>query len=80
MHRKTTQGTELVWKLGRLKAHEQRMLHYKIKAVKPVKRMNLPSASVTAKYFDKIIIKGSNYVAVYSKENVPTSVQVNLSE
>jgi len=78
--RKTSNGIELTWKLGRLKSYEQRILHYKIKPKKLIKKMNLPSATVTAKYFNKTIIKKSNRVAVYSKKNIPSTLAVEISE
>ena len=76
--RKVSGGTELVWKIGRLKANEQRVLHYKIKPVSPVSRMNLPRAGITAKYFDNLIAKRSNYVLVYSKDREPAIIPVEI--
>lgn len=61
--RKTENESELIWKLGRLKPKEERVLHYKIKTIVGViGAIALPRAAVSGKAGEKTIIRKSNTV------------------
>ena len=79
--RKTHSGTEVVWKIGDLKPHEQRVLHYKIKPIKKFRgRKHLAKASLIAKFGDNIVKKASNLVSIYTEGNEPSIVPVDISK
>ncbi|MBU3904921.1 MAG: hypothetical protein KJ906_02090 [Nanoarchaeota archaeon] len=79
--RKTHSGIEVIWKIGDLKPHEQRVLHYKIKPIKMFKgRKHLPKASLIAKFAEKTIKKVSNLVSIYTEGNEPSIVPVDISK
>jgi len=66
--RKIAEGTELVWRIGKLRSGEERVLHYKIKPSKEhYGDLDLPLAAVRAKHDDKSIIKHSNVVELHGK-------------
>ncbi len=59
--KKTHDGIELTWRLGKLKQHEERVLSYKIKAlVGIIGSATLPQAEVKFKFKDKVQVKKSN--------------------
>ncbi len=66
--RKVVEGIELVWRIGKLKKHEERVLHYKIKSIKDFAgRVHLPSAHVKAEYEDgKQLMRKSNRLLMHS--------------
>jgi predicted RNA-binding protein with PUA domain len=79
--RKVDGGTEIVWKVGDLKPHEQRVLHYKMKCVKPFKgRKHLVKASLVAKFGDKNLVRHSNFVSIYSEGHEPSSLAVEINK
>jgi len=79
--RKVAEGTEIVWKIGDLKPHEQRVLHYKMKAVKPFRgRKHLEKASLVAKFGDKTVTRNSNFVTIYSEGHEPSSLAVEIDK
>lgn len=79
--RKVHEGTEVVWKIGDLKAHDQRVLHYKIKPSHGLRgRKHLPKATVLAKYGEKIVKRNSNLVSIYSKGNEPSMIPVEITK
>ncbi|MFQ6009665.1 MAG: NEW3 domain-containing protein [Candidatus Aenigmatarchaeota archaeon] len=54
--KKTGFGTELFWKIGRVRKGEEMILHYRIKPVSRIRgTMQLPAASVKAKRGDKTL-------------------------
>ena len=66
--RKVGEGAELVWRIGKLRAGEERVLHYKMKPSKVHHGdIDLPLAAVRAKHDDKSIIKHSNVVELHGK-------------
>ncbi|MFQ6020526.1 MAG: hypothetical protein ACE5J4_00705 [Candidatus Aenigmatarchaeota archaeon] len=61
--RKVAAGTELVWRIGKIRAHEERMLHYEIKALRDiVGKVVLPSASVKAAHRGRLLTRKSNVI------------------
>jgi len=63
--RKIAEGTELIWRIGDMKAHEERVLQYKIKAIKDfVGKVRLPSAHMRADYEGKPLSKRSNSLSL----------------
>ena len=65
--KKTSFGTELFWKIGRIRRGEEMILHYRIKPVSKVSgTMQMPAASVKAK-------RGDRTMFVYSGKPVLTS-------
>lgn len=66
--RKTEAGIELTWKLGRLKPHEERVLHYRIKTVLGIiGSIVIPGAEVRARFKDRVNVYRSNSVRVIGK-------------
>lgn len=79
--RKVDGGTEIVWKIGDLKSHEQRVLHYKMKSIKPFRgRKHLQKASLAAKFGDKTLVRHSNLVSIYSEGHEPSSLAVEIDK
>lgn len=68
--RKIPTGTELVWRLGRLKSKEERVLHYKIKALTS-KTVRLHTAELNGKRGNKPVSRTSNFLVLYGKESKP---------
>ncbi len=65
--RKIHSGTEVVWRLGRLKSREERILHYRIKAVSDFRAVRLHPAELNGKRGDKIVSRISNYVLLHGE-------------
>ncbi len=64
--KKTEKGTELVWKVGRLKPGEIRILHYKVKTlIGLIGTYKLPPAKLTGKLDGKSIARKSNTVEIH---------------
>lgn len=79
--RKVHNGTEVVWKIGDLKAQEQRVLHYKIKPSHALRgRKHLPKAVLIAKYGEKVVKRSSNLVSIYSKGHEPSMIPVQITK
>ncbi|MFZ3078010.1 MAG: hypothetical protein WA139_06150 [Candidatus Aenigmatarchaeota archaeon] len=79
--RKTQSGTELVWRLGKLKSMEERILHYRIKAVSQFGTKRLHPAELNGKRGEKIVSRLSNYVALHEEPKEPArSIRVVVGE
>ncbi len=78
--RKVAYGTELIWKVGKLRAHEERVLHYVVKPVREhAGKIKLPSAAIRAFYEGKQLIRRSNVVILHGflpeMRSLPVEVQ-----
>ncbi len=71
--RKVPSGTELVWRLGRLKSREERILHYKVKSVSDFVSSRLRPAELNGKRGENLISRLSNYVVIHGKPKAPSS-------
>ncbi|MBU3957743.1 MAG: hypothetical protein KKB25_01580 [Nanoarchaeota archaeon] len=71
--RKTQAGTELVWRLGRLKSREERILHYRIKPVSAFTAVRLHPAELSGKRGEKIVSRLSGFLAVYGEQEKPSN-------
>ncbi len=71
--RKVPSGTELVWRLGRLKSNEERILHYKIKAVSDFMSSRLHPAELNGKRGSGLITRLSNYTVLHGEPKQPSS-------
>lgn len=79
--RKISDGTELSWRIGNLKTHEERILHYKIKpAAEMIGSMHLPPASVKARYQGKPLIRHSNMVHLKTEKHESKIIAVKVSK
>jgi len=79
--RKTQSGTELVWRLGKLKSMEERILHYRIKAVSQFGIKRLHPAELNGKRGEKIVSRLSNYVALHEEPKEPArTIRVVVGE
>jgi hypothetical protein len=80
--RKIAEGTELVWRVGSMRANEERVLHYKIKSNKDVYGdVDLPLAAIRAKHGEKSIIRHSNIVELHgAPKEQETKVKVSMSK
>lgn len=79
--RKITDGIELIWKVGDMKPHEERVLHYTIKPTEEVSRkVNLPSALAKARRGRALFIKRSNRVLLYPKTEEVRVVTVKATD
>lgn len=59
--RKTAVGTELLWKIDKIKHNEERVLHYKLKARVGVKNnMKLPASRLSGQSGERQVILSSN--------------------
>jgi len=68
--KKTEKGTELIWKVGRLKSGEVRILHYKVKTlIGLLGNYKMPVAKLTGKLDGKPIIRKSNIVEIYGQKD-----------
>ncbi|MBR9682195.1 MAG: hypothetical protein GOV02_00805 [Candidatus Aenigmarchaeota archaeon] len=77
--RKISDGTELVWRIGKLRTGEERVLHYKMKPSKEIHGdVDLPLAAVRAKHDDKSIVKHSNVVELHGKITEQTKHTVKV--
>jgi hypothetical protein len=77
--RKITGGTELVWRIGKLKPHEERVINYKVKSlVEKMGKVHLPSAAIKARYEDKLILKKSNLVHLIGEAERISVVPVRI--
>ncbi len=76
--RKIAKGVELNWKVGKLKPHEERVLHYTIKPTEAVKTRKLPSAKVRALRKKKIIRKKSNRISLSPEKKEVKFVTVKV--
>lgn len=65
--RKSQTGTELVWRLGRLKSREERILHYRINPVSAFTTARLHPAELSGKRGDKTVSRMSDFVAVHGE-------------
>jgi hypothetical protein len=71
--RKVPSGTELVWRLGRLKSREERILHYKIKSVSDFVSSRLHPAELNGKRGESLVTRLSNYVVLRGEPKEPSS-------
>jgi len=80
--RKIASGIELIWKIGDLKPHEERVLHYTIKpTVEEIpRRTSLPSAIMKALRGNNLLIKRSNRVSLTPEEEEKRVVTVKVSK
>lgn len=79
--RKVAHGTELVWRLGRLKSREERILHYKIKAVSSFGTKRLHPAELNGKRGDKLVSRASNFVSLHEEPKEPSkTIKVTVAE
>ncbi len=79
--RKVAHGTELVWRLGRLKSREERILHYKIKAVSDFRTVRLHPAELNGKRADKLVSRTSNFVSLHEEPKEPSrTIKVTVAE
>lgn len=79
--RKVARGVELIWKIGDLKAHEERVLHYTIKPmIEAVRRVHLPSALMRAVHQRRIHSKRSNRVVLHPEKMEFTEVSVKVTK
>jgi len=79
--RKTQSGTELVWRLGKLKSMEERLLHYRIRAVSQFGTKRLHPAELNGKRGEKIISRLSNYIALHGEPKEPArTIRVVVGE
>ncbi|NOZ81701.1 MAG: hypothetical protein GXO63_00960 [Candidatus Micrarchaeota archaeon] len=63
--KKTEEGTRLTWRVGKLKPHEERVLHYRIKPVIGIiGEVKLPKARVTAECGEKRLVSLSNSLKI----------------
>jgi len=76
--RKIADGVELNWKVGKLKPHEERVLHYTIKPTETAKVKKLPSAKVRALHKKKIIRKKSNRISLSPEKKEVKFVTVKV--
>jgi len=80
--RKVARGIELVWKVGDLKPHEERVFHYTIKPTleEMPRRTSLPSATMKALRGKSVLVKKSNRVGLSPKEGETSIVTVKVSK
>jgi len=79
--RKIPKGIELNWKVGELKPHEERVLHYTIKpSTEVVRRSSLPSAAVKALRNKRVVLKHSNKVYLQPEQEEVKVVTVKVSK
>jgi len=79
--RKVARGVELIWKIGDLKSHEERVLHYTIKPmVEAVRKVHLPSAIMKAVHHRRIHLRRSNRVALHPEEEELKFVPVKVTK
>ena len=78
--RKIARGIELVWRVGSLKPHEERVLHYTLKPTEEEipRRTSLPSAIMKALRGRSILVKRSNSVSLSPHEEESTVVTVKV--
>ncbi len=70
--RKKDNGTEVVWKVGRIGKSEERILHYRITPVKDFSgKVQLPPSKIRVKYGGKPAEERSNSVVLYGKGEEP---------
>jgi len=79
--RKIADGVELVWRIGDLKPHEERVLHYTVRpATAFARKVHLPSALVKAVRGKSLVVKHSNRVALYPEEEEVKIIPVKVSK
>ena len=78
--RKIAQGTELVWRIGKLKKHEERVLHYKVKALREFAgRIHLQSAHIKAEYEEgKQLLRRSNTLFLHAQPRQVSVIPVKI--
>lgn len=66
--RKVGRGTELVWRIGKVNPHEERIIDYVVKPkIDLVGKLQLPSAGISARYKQRPISRKSNIIVLHSK-------------
>ncbi len=78
--RKIAKGVELNWKVGKLKPHEERVLHYTIKPTAEAKTKRLPSASAKALQKKKIVHQRSNKISLSPEKKEVKFVTVKVKK
>ncbi len=78
--RKIGDGVELNWKVGKLKPHEERVLHYTIKPTEVGKRKRLPSAKARALSKKKIVSKRTKKISLGSEKKDVKYVSVKVNK
>ena len=78
--KKSSHGTELIWKLPGLKSREERFLHYKIKPVESFVASHLPPAIVKAKSNGNAIERVSNVVHIRGHPEESKTLRVRISK
>jgi len=79
--RKVARGVELIWKIGDLKSHEERVLHYTIKPmIEAVRKVHLPSAIMKAVHQRRILSRRSNRVALHPEREELKFVSVKVTK
>jgi len=78
--RKIAKGVELNWKIGKLKPHEERVLHYTIKPTAEAKTKKLPSAKARALHKKKIVRRKSNKISLSPEKEEVKFVTVKVKK
>jgi hypothetical protein len=79
--RKIASGIELVWRVGDLKPHEERVLHYTIKPTQEIpRRVSLPSALVKGVKGKGLFVKRSNRISLHPEYDETKIVTVKVSK
>jgi hypothetical protein len=79
--RKVANGIELIWKLGGLNPHEERVLHYTIRPnIEVSRKVNLPSALAKASSGRGLALKHSNKVSLYPEKEETKIMTVKIEK
>ncbi len=74
--RKTPSGTELVWRLGRLKSREVRVLHYRMKAVSAFDSVRLQPADLNGRRGNNLVTRTSGFVVLHGASEPAKRIKV----
>lgn len=74
--RKTESGTELVWRLGRMKSSEERVLHYRMKAVRPFGTVRLQPAELNGRRGENIVSRMSGFATLHGASEPARRIRV----
>jgi len=79
--RKIADGVELNWKIGKLRSHEERVLHYTLKPAKELfKKVKLPAARARGVRHKAPLYKRSNRVSIHHRKQEKKFVAVEVKE
>lgn len=78
--RKTPSGTELVWRLGRMKSGEERVLHYRMKVVSAFETARLQPAELNGRRGNNVVSRTSGFVVLHGISEPAKRIKVIVGE